>query len=159
MRFRYSIAISIVGKWSNILMTDPEENLPETNRERPPTKVVVVAPVWLKEALLILLQSAANIQLVTSVVSVAELLEQPPKVDPDLVLIDGKRELEGAYDQVSRVKARWPGAYCIILVDHINQQEVLKAAGADQILVKGVSPQRLMAAIRQVEQGPSAQSK
>jgi two-component system, NarL family, invasion response regulator UvrY len=139
-------------------MTDPEKNLPETIEDRPCTKVIVVAPVWLKEALLILLKSAPGIQLVTSVVSVAELLEKPPKADPDLVLIDGKRELEQAFDQVSQVKARWPGAFCIILVDHIRQQGVLKAAGADQILVKGVSPQRLLSAIRQGEAGRTAQS-
>lgn len=129
-------------------MTDLTSNPSDAGAARQPARVAVVVPAWLNEALLILLQSEASIQLLASASTVAELESQSPEPDPELILIDGKRELEGAYDQVSRVKIRWPDAVCIILVDHIRQQKVLKAAGADQILVKGVSPQKLLATIR-----------
>src|SRR5690606_31814817 len=95
------------------------------------------------------LQSMQDIQILTRVQTVLDLLAQALPAAPDLVLLDGKRDLEQVYEQVSQVKARWPGVYCIVLVDHIRQQKVLKMAGADLVLVKGLSPQRLREAVLQ----------
>jgi DNA-binding NarL/FixJ family response regulator len=48
---------------------------------------------------------------------------------------------------VRRAKAKWPQARCIFLADSVQQQYEAEAAGADAVLLKGVSSTRLIATI------------
>jgi DNA-binding NarL/FixJ family response regulator len=131
-------------------MTELETMLPDSIGEEKGVGVALVAPVWLREALLILLQSMRGVRLVASCPTVNELLAQTIPSVPDLVLIDAKRELEAACEQVSLLKTHWPDVHCIVLADHIRQQDALKSAGADRVLIKGAPPQQICAAIQQV---------
>jgi DNA-binding NarL/FixJ family response regulator len=121
-------------------------------------KVVIIAPAWLEEALSVLIQSVTNLELIASAPAINEALANPLAAEPDLVLINGQRELELACDQVSRAKSTWPSAHIIILADHVRQREDLRAAGADQVLIKGISPQYLFDTLQQVQNNGFAAS-
>jgi DNA-binding NarL/FixJ family response regulator len=122
------------------------------------TKVVIIAPAWLEEALSVLILSVSSLELVASAPVINEAFANPLASEPDLVLINGMRELELACDQISRVKSFWPCAHIIILADHIRQREDLRAAGADQVLIKGISPQYLFETLQQVQVNRSGSS-
>lgn len=83
--------------------------------------------------------------------STSSLEELPPPEDglaPDLVLVYADGRDEEAAEQIRRLRARWPGCHLITLVEHNGQREMAMAAGASQVMMKGVSPGRLLKTIQ-----------
>jgi DNA-binding NarL/FixJ family response regulator len=104
--------------------------------------VGVVAPVWLQEPLAVLLQAAPGVELWAYSATVRALLSWPAEDSPDLMLLYATGER--AADQASRVEAAWPRVRSIVLVEHLRQREDLLKAGADEVLLHGAAPGRLM---------------
>jgi DNA-binding NarL/FixJ family response regulator len=80
---------------------------------------------------------------VARAVAVSGLLSLEVEDPPDLVLLHAAEQAERACDQVRRIKAAWPATRCIALVEGSRQRELIQAAGADEVLLKGASPKRL----------------
>ena len=64
---------------------------------------------------------------------------------PALIILD--MSLLKVQDIIKQIKAQWPQIYLIVLVEDVAQQEDAKASGADSVLIKGFSVQKLVALI------------
>lgn len=111
-----------------------------------PTRVAVVAPVLLQNAFSVLLQAVPNMNLVVC----STVQEQPP----DLVLLDANKHDRQACNQVRQIKTSWPTTRLLVLIEYTRQQALVRAAGADVVLLKGASPKRLLNVIYQLRQEP-----
>lgn len=119
----------------------------------PQTSVAIVAPVWLQNALIVLLHAETDLKLVACTATVQVLLSLDLEKTPELVILETDEQRERVEEQVGRIKTVWPTSSCIALVEHSKQKADLQAAGADVTLLKGVTPQQLMTAIRQLRKG------
>lgn len=115
-----------------------------------PTTVIVVAPQWLKAALSVLLLAVPDIQLVAHVTDVSALAFIEIDKPPDLVVLYADIRDDVAREQVRQLKALWPGACCLVLVDLVRQGVALQQVGADEVLLKGASARQLSEAIRRL---------
>jgi len=112
------------------------------------TALIIAPPGLLREGLLAALGTLHSIEVVgqADTVSQAMVVEH----DPAFVLFS----VEGPEDQslavIQRLKARWPAARCIALVDTVAQQRAAQAVGAEEVLIKGVRPQVLLGKIEQL---------
>jgi DNA-binding NarL/FixJ family response regulator len=66
---------------------------------------------------------------------------------PALIVLSAENSGLGAVDAWKQIRAHWPEARCIILVDTVQQREQAWAAGADLVLLKGFAAGRLFAAV------------
>jgi DNA-binding NarL/FixJ family response regulator len=66
---------------------------------------------------------------------------------PALVLMESNAGGKDVWITVRRVKARWPTARCIFLINDVQQCQEAEAAGADVVLLEGFPAGRLVAAI------------
>jgi hypothetical protein len=102
----------------------------------------------LHESLGVLLQAAPGVQLSSCATRVAELISTPTDAPLDVVLVyDCGTGLPSA---VGAIRAAWPGACTIVLVKHSRQVDAARAAGADEILLEGLAPARLLETLDRV---------
>lgn len=113
--------------------------------------VIAIVPDWLSEPLSVLLETSKEVRLAGSASSLEELAPPEEGPAPDLVLVyaDGRDDV--AVEQIRQLKACWPDAHLITLVDRGGQRELAEAAGASQVMMKGVSPGRLMQSIQDAQ--------
>ncbi len=122
------------------------------------TNVAIVAPVWLQNALMVLLHAEPDLKLVACTATVQVLLSLDLEQSPDLVILEANEQLERAEEQLRRIKTAWPTSGCVALIEERRQSALIRAAGADEILLKGATPEQLLNAIRrlrQQHQGPA----
>ena len=103
--------------------------------------IALVAPIWLQDALQVLLDGTSGVMLIGSATDVDTLLEMEEA--PDFVLLDADRDSLVAVSEVEQIIQAWPKTDCVALVDNPGQMPLLKQAGASLTLLKGASPQRL----------------
>jgi hypothetical protein len=116
-----------------------------------PTKVAIVAPVWLQSALSVLLLAIPEVELAACAATVPALQAQAglyAECQVALAILYAASEGDLASSQVRQIKEAWPGACCLALVDSGRQRPPVLAAGADRVLLKGTPAARLSAAIR-----------
>ena len=118
-------------------------------QKAPPMTIAAVVPVWLQDALAVLLKSEQDVRLVACTATVQTLLLLSLEQAPDLVLLKTDEHDQRATDQVRQIKAIWPASRCLVLVEHNRQGGLLRAAGADEILLTGSPAPQLLASIRQ----------
>jgi DNA-binding NarL/FixJ family response regulator len=111
--------------------------------------IAAVVPVWLQDALAVLLKSEQDVRLVACTATVQTLLLLSLEQAPDLVLLKTDEHDQRATDQVRQIKAVWPASQCLALVEHNGQGGLVRAVGADEVLPSGASAQQLLASIRQ----------
>jgi AmiR/NasT family two-component response regulator len=107
------------------------------------TTIALVAPTWLQDALVVLLDGTAGLLLVASATNVDSLTMLELDAPPDFVLLDADRINLMAVSEVERIIRTWPKTDCVALVDNTGQIPLLKEAGASLSLLKGATPQRL----------------
>ncbi len=75
---------------------------------------------------------------------------------PDLVLLEFSLTAEELSTILKRIKAESPQTRCLVLADDAQEKRVAEASGADEILIKGFSAQRLIETVRRLcgGQGP-----
>ena len=117
--------------------------------ENSPIVVAAVVPVWLQDALAVLLKSEPTVRLIACTATVQTLLLLSLEEIPDLVLLDAAEQDEDTSHQIRQIKAVWPTSRCLVLVEDNRQRTPIQAAGADEILLKGATPQQLLTHIRQ----------
>jgi DNA-binding NarL/FixJ family response regulator len=109
------------------------------------TALIVAPPGLLREALQAALEALHPLQAVQEADSVAQA--RALDGDPALVLLSAEKPDASGVAAVRAIRARWPAARCIVLVDTKAQQRRAKAAGAEQALIKGVRPGDLLALV------------
>ena len=119
-----------------------------TKRIDQQTSIVAVTPRWLHGPLAVLLQASQKASLSASAVTVKDLLKKGVRRQPDIVLIYTASRDDEASDQVRHLKATWPLARCIALVEHARQRTPILQAGADDVLLQGASAKQLLEIIR-----------
>ena len=97
-----------------------------------------------------LLKSDQSVRLVACTATIQTMVLLSLDKTPDLVLLDVDERDELASDQVRQIRAVWPDARCIALVDRGGQQSVMHAAGADEVLLKGTLSKQLLTVIHRV---------
>ncbi len=105
--------------------------------------IALVAPIWLQDALQVLLDGTSGVMLIAIATDVDSLTMLEMEEAPDFVLLDADRENSVAVYEVERILHAWPKTDCVALVDNPGQMPLLKQAGASLTLLKGASPQRL----------------
>ena len=82
--------------------------------------------------------------------SIPEALSEYVERSPDLVLCDYEAIQNERAETLYRVKARWPNARCVILVDDEGARRAAEAAGAHVVLTKGVLAARLLETVERL---------
>ena len=67
--------------------------------------------------------------------------------DPALVLLSVEGPENRPLPAIQEIKAQWPAVRCIVLVDTVAQQQAARAAGAEEVVNKGVRPDKLLRSI------------
>ncbi len=122
-----------------------------------PTRVLVVEdqPQLLKNLLKLLRAHPGEVDVVGTALDGENGLEQARALAPDLLLLD--LELPGidGIEVTARLKASQPEVDVLILTSFDDETKVFEAmkAGASGYLVKRVSIERILSAIREVRQG------
>jgi len=74
---------------------------------------------------------------------------------PDVTLMDLRLRTVGGVEAIQLIRAKWPAARVIVLTTFDGDEDIYKAiqAGAKAYLLKGMSVEELISAIRAVHQG------
>ena len=114
-----------------------------STNEQSSATIALVAPVWLQDALEVLLDGTEGLLLIASATNVDSLTMLEMESAPDFVLLDADRLNLMAVSEVQRIVKTWPRTSCVALVDNTDQIPLLKEAGASLSLLKGATPERL----------------
>ncbi len=106
--------------------------------------LVIVRPGQLRDSLLVLLKAIPRIGRIERADDVASALAMSRELRPALVLVEHDRHGD---ESPSQIKAAWPQARCVALVDVGQMPQEAELTGADAVLVKGVLAARLLATI------------
>ncbi|HSQ27538.1 MAG TPA: hypothetical protein VLM80_10490 [Anaerolineales bacterium] len=114
--------------------------------------VSVIALQPMLNAFSVLIASRPNLSLLASAVNMDELQLIQGENKPDVILVYLVRDgcLAGgmtAYETIARIKNKWPQVRCVAILKYVMQLEKARESGADQVLLDGVSAERLLAAI------------
>jgi DNA-binding NarL/FixJ family response regulator len=110
--------------------------------------LIIAPPGLLREGLLAALGTLHSIEVVgqADTVSQAMVVEH----EPAFVLFSIEGPEHNNLAALQKIKAQWPAVRCIALVDTVAQQQAALAIGAEEVLIKGVRPQVLLAKIEQL---------
>jgi DNA-binding NarL/FixJ family response regulator len=114
----------------------------------------------LREHIANYLADAAGIRCRSAYASAEEALEHLPQDQPDVVLMDiNLGEMDGI-ECVRRLTAIMPGAQVLMLTVFEDSEKIFRAlaAGAKGYLLKRLSPEKLVEAIKEVQEGGSPMS-
>jgi CheY-like chemotaxis protein len=114
--------------------------------------VSVIALQPMLNAFSVLIASRPDLSLLASAVNLDELQKIQGENQPDVILVYLVREggLTGGmtvYETIASIKNKWPQVRCVAILKYVMQMEKAKESGADQVLLDGVSAERLLAAI------------
>jgi len=116
--------------------------------EEPRVRVIVADDSGVARAgLCALLGTAAGVAVVGTAADGAEAISLVEECGPDVVLIDARMPRVDGLAATRSIKARWPGIRVIVLTLSSAYRAEALAAGADGFLVKGGSPEDLVAAV------------
>lgn len=109
--------------------------------------LIVAKPGPLRDGLRALLIAMPEVNVVEEVCDLSSAPRMAFGRAPALVILDSGLASSEIWLAVRRAKAKWPQAQCIFLADSVEEQFEAEAAGADAILLKGVSPAKLIATV------------
>lgn len=102
-----------------------------------------------------LLEGSTEIQIVGTALSGEAALEELPKVNPEVLLLDLGLPRMSGIDVTREVKAKYPGVEILIFTIFDEEDKVLEAvkAGASGYLLKGATTDKIVEAIKEVKAG------
>lgn len=112
--------------------------------------LIIARPCHLRDSLRVLLTAIPQVGQVSQADDGPSALSMGAKHRPALVMLDSDLPNNELVTTLGRIKARWPQAHCIVLVDNVQEQQVAEAARADVVLVKGVLAARLFATVEEL---------
>ncbi len=69
------------------------------------------------------------------------------EIHPEVVVMDARMPLMNGLDATRKIKERWPAVRVVMLTLYTVYRTDARAAGVDAFLLKGCSPESLLAAI------------
>lgn len=102
-----------------------------------------------------LLNQTAGLQCVGTCDTVADAIRKIPKCQPDVLLMDIQLPDKSGIECTARIKELLPAVQIIILTVYEDSDRIFQAlqAGACGYLLKRSSPERIIAAIREAQEG------
>ena len=102
-----------------------------------------------------LLESHQDIEIVGTALSGEAALEDVPRLNPDVLLLDLGLPRMSGIDVTRQVKAQWPQVEILIFTIFDEEDKVLEAvkAGASGYLLKGTPADKIIEAIKEVRAG------
>lgn len=112
-------------------------------------KVLIVdSNLSIREGLCAILDSRDDIEVVAAAPTVDQAIEDLQDTTPDVVLADAQAPDGGGVGEIDRIAQQWPNTKVIALAVHSSITNAALAAGAAQVLLKDVSRQLLLDAVR-----------
>jgi DNA-binding NarL/FixJ family response regulator len=110
--------------------------------------LIVSRPGPLREGLQAALTALFLLEMVGVVDSAASAMDMAAEGDdPALVLVSLDEPANGVSGGLEWIRTRWPKVPFMVLANTVEQQLSAQAAGAEEVLIKGVRPEELMARI------------
>lgn len=123
-----------------------------------PIRVLVVEDHnVVRQGLVALLNVAEGLEVVGEAADGIEAIAQFRKHQPAVTLIDLRLPRLGGVDTITRIRREWPQARFIVLTTYDGDEDIYRAlkAGAKAYLLKGMTSEELLTAIRAVHAGKS----
>lgn len=133
----------------------------DDSKRRSTVRIAIVEDIAnIRASLEKLLAAIAGFELVASVVTGEEAVEILPKSRADVVLMDIKLPGMSGVECVRMLKEVMPETEFMMLTMFEDQEQVFASlrAGASGYLVKGLSPEKLMEAVKELSEGGSPMS-
>jgi len=114
-------------------------------------KVLIVAkPGRVRDGLQALLTAIPEIGSVEQTDDTASALKTIRKQRPDLVLLDFSLASDELNTILKRINATSPQARCLVLANDTQEQRVAQDSGADGILIKGFTAEKLIETVKEL---------
>jgi len=104
--------------------------------------LVVSSPGDLQNGLLALITTIPQLGAVLVAEDVESTLRMVENHQPSLIIMDTVSVQ--ACQVIQKIKIQWPQIHLIVLVEDIDQQKEAAESGADRVLIKGFSAQKLV---------------
>jgi DNA-binding NarL/FixJ family response regulator len=101
-----------------------------------------------RDGLRALLATRPDIELVGEATNGQEAIGLIEALHPAIVVLDLEMPLMNGIDATRLIKQRWPAVNVIVVTSSTAKRAAALAAGADDFLIKGDAPSRLLAAMR-----------
>lgn len=110
-----------------------------------------------RQGLVALLKTVPDLQVVTEAADGQEAIERYHQLRPDVALMDLRMPRLGGVEAITQIRRQHPGARVIVLTTFDGDEDIYRAiqAGAKGYLLKGMSAEELIDAIRAVHAGKS----
>lgn len=110
-----------------------------------------------RQGLVALLKTVPDLQVVTEAADGQEAIERYQQTLPDVTLMDLRMPRLGGVEAIIEIRRKHPGARIIVLTTFDGDEDIYRAiqAGAKGYLLKGMSAEELLDAIRAVHAGKS----
>ena len=109
--------------------------------------LIVAQPGPLRDSLQALMTTMPQIEIVAEANEPSALLRMSGRIQPDVVLLDASAPGNDVWAALRQIRAVWPRARAIVLVEESRQQRQAEEAGADVALLKGFPAAKLAAII------------
>ena len=119
-------------------------------------KVAIVedSPV-IRQSLATIVNQAPGLKCVAVCATAEEALEKIPRLAPDVILMDIQLPKLSGIECAAQIKPQLPGAQIVMVTVYEDMDRILRAfkAGACGYLLKRSTPEQIVAAIREAQQG------
>ena len=112
--------------------------------------LLVMRPSRMREILAALLTSMPHVHLLPMADDARQALAQFSTEPPDVLMIDWDLSDGGALELLRRVKADYPAARCVMLVNSYQAELMSRSALADAVLFKGFSVNDLLGVMSRI---------
>ena len=109
--------------------------------------LIIAVSENLRQSLLVLFRSVPQIDTIHMADDVISTLTLEPEILPDLVVLDYGESDHVLQTTLRQLKARWPQARYLFIVDDEGDRRYAQDAGADVVLVTGVRAATILEAI------------
>jgi DNA-binding NarL/FixJ family response regulator len=114
---------------------------------RPTLALIAARPGSLQDSLVALMTTMPQVNAVLIAEDAASALRTMAQHRPALVVLEMDLRTEEGLTPLQEIGTRWPSAWCIVLVDDIEQQREAESAGANEVLIAGFPAAQFIAAI------------
>ena len=115
--------------------------------EQPIRVLIVDDSPRTRDGLRALFDTRPDIALVGEATNGQDALSQLEELGPDVVVIDLEMPLMGGIEATRLIKQRWPSVSVIVVTSSAEKRSAALAAGADDFIMKGDAPGRLLTAL------------
>jgi len=132
------------------------------NKSEPPIRLFVVDDhILFREGLIAIVRSAPDVEVVGQAGSVSEAIELIQTIKPDIVLMDFGLQDDTGEDSTQAILKKYTECKFVFVTMSEEDDDLFAAirSGAKGYLLKNMHPQKLIAALRSVQDGESALSR